>query len=146
MMRLLIAIGLGVAAWTAVPQDDPSAADLKKFQGEWDLLSIISDGKEQEKNFKGADWKVKGDKLMYIGTKDDSYDEIKLDATKTPKTMTCVSHRPDMKPKEFKAIYKFDGDRIILCVDPENRGFPKTFESKEGSNLRLITIVKSKSK
>jgi uncharacterized protein (TIGR03067 family) len=144
-MRLLLGCVLCVSV-PAAAAAGPADGDLKKLQGEWDLVSIVHDGKRQEKKYKGRDWKFEGHKVLYADGDKNTYDTFELDAAKSPKRMALVSHRPDAKPMPFKAIYKFEGKGLIVCVDPTGRAFPGSFESAPGSGLRLITLVRSKAK
>jgi uncharacterized protein (TIGR03067 family) len=47
--------------------------------------------------------------------------------------------------KGIKAIYRFDGNKLVLCVAPDPKAArPKTFASKEKSGHRLITLERIK--
>jgi uncharacterized protein (TIGR03067 family) len=142
-MRYLLVL-LCSCGFVAAAQPDPSAEDLKALQGEWDMISIIHDGKNQDLTFvtQGA-WRFDGDKLRYLNTADDVYELIEVDATKSPKTMKITMKRPDMPDAHGKAIYKLEGNKLIVNVVWMVDDFPTTFESTEGSKARLFTLERS---
>ena len=114
-------------------RDDASKDDLKKLQGRWQPVTIISNG-ELQKPEKRSIWVISGNKVFYPSFKTE--DEIKLDPSKTPKEID-IRVEGD---KTFEGIYAIEEDRLKLCIDVEGKGRPSAFESKPGSGHRLLTI------
>ncbi len=134
-MRSLAVIGL-LTAGLAFADD---AGDQKKFQGAWQRVSIIDDGKTvegAEKNsvvFSDSEYTLKeGDTVKSKGT-------FKIDASKTPKEFDVMPAAGPNKGKTLKGIYKFDGDQLIYCIAGPDLDRPKEFASPAGSKLRLYT-------
>ena len=123
-MRFVAVISL-LTAGLAFADD---ASDKKKFQGAWQRVSIIDDGKkvdgaeESSVVFSGGEYTLKdGDTVKSKGT-------YKLDESKKPKEFDVMPGAGPYKGKTLKGIYKFDGDQLIYCI-----------ASPVGSKLRLYT-------
>jgi uncharacterized protein (TIGR03067 family) len=114
-----------------------NAADQEKFQGVWQRVSIVDDGKKVEGAetgsvvFSGSEYTLKdGNTVKSKGT-------YKLDASKTPKELDVMPGAGPNKGKTLKAIYKFDGDQLIYCIAGPDLDRPKEFASPAGMKLRL---------
>ncbi len=64
--------------------------------------------------------------------------------TKHPKEMDIRIERKGSEAKEFKAVYRFEGENLLICVNVGGRVRPAVFESKAGSGYRLITLKRVK--
>lgn len=113
------------------------AGDEDKFQGAWQRVSIIDDGKKVEgvENssvvFSGSEYTLKdGDKVKSKGT-------YKLDESKSPKEFDVIPGAGPYKGKTLKGIYKLDGDQLIYCIAGPELDRPKEFASPAGLKLRL---------
>ncbi len=49
------------------------------------------------------------------------------------------------KGKTFLAIYKLDGDKLVICYDLTGKARPKEFKTEPKSMLFLVTYRKLKS-
>lgn len=134
-MRVLTAICL-LTATLAFAGD---ANDQKKFQGGWQRVAILDDGKKVEGTekasvvFNGNDYTLKdGDTVKSTGT-------FKLDASKSPKEFDVMPGAGPYKGKILKGIYKFEGELLIYCIAGPDLDRPKEFASPAGSKLRLYT-------
>jgi uncharacterized protein (TIGR03067 family) len=126
----LLAAGLAFAG---------GASDQKKFQGAWQRVSIIDDGKMVEGAekgsvvFSGSEYTLKdGDTVKSKGT-------YKLDESKSPKEFDVMPAAGPSKGKTLKGIYKFEGEQLIYCIAGPDLDRPKEFASPAGSKLRLYT-------
>ena len=133
-MRFLAVIGV-----LAVGPAFLLAADQEKFQGAWQRVSIIDDGKAVEGaekgsvTFKGGEYTLRdGDTVKSTGT-------YKLDDSKEPKEFDVMPGAGPNKGKTLKGIYKFDGDKLIYCIAGPGVDRPKELASPAGSKLRLYT-------
>jgi uncharacterized protein (TIGR03067 family) len=133
-MRIFVAVLLVTSVAFA-----GGAGDVSKFQGAWQRISIIDDGKPVEGAekasvvFNGNEYTLKdGDTAKSKGT-------FKLDESKNPKEFDVMPGAGPYKGKTLKGIYKFDGDRLIYCIASPDLDRPKEFASPAGSKLRLYT-------
>ena len=134
-MRFLTAISLLALS----PVLAGGASDQDKFQGAWQRVSIIDDGKKVEGAetgsvvFSGGEYTLKdGDTVKSKGT-------YKLDEGKNPKEFDVMPGAGPNKGKTLKGIYKFDGNNLIYCIAGPDLDRPKEFASPAGSKLRLYT-------
>jgi uncharacterized protein (TIGR03067 family) len=117
--------------------DDKSEIDkeVKRFQGAWTIESSITGGKELPPEdlktlivtFEGDKHTVKaGDELIQVGTQ-------KIDPSKSPKTIDVTMTEGPNKGNVMLGIYKFDGDTLEVCFDPQGKTRPTEFKSAPGS-------------
>lgn len=93
--------------------DDKPDPDLKKFEGKWTSPSGDGDSKITY-SFKGKKLKIEAPSRTYEMT-------ITIDSTAKPdKTIDFkIDEAPDdAKGKTSKGIYKFDGEKLVLCYAP----------------------------
>jgi uncharacterized protein (TIGR03067 family) len=68
---------------------------------------------------------------------------VKIDATKTPKTMDIVATEGKNKGRKVLAIYDLTGDTLKVCYDVQGGPRPVGFEST-AENKMLLVIYKRK--
>jgi uncharacterized protein (TIGR03067 family) len=122
-----------------------STNDLEKLQGEWSMVSGVTDGepipdyvrKSAKRVCKGNQIAATaGGQLILKAT-------ITLDSTKSPKTIDYdVTDGPN-KGKKQLGIYEIDGDTFKSCFAAPGAERPTNFESKPG-DLRTSTVWKRK--
>ena len=134
-MRFLAAISL-LAAGLAFAGE---ASDQKKFQGAWQRVSIIDNGKTVEGAEKGSVVFSGGEYTLKDGDTVKSKGTYKLDESKSPKEFDVMPGAGPNKGKTLKGIYKFDGAQLIYCIASPDLDRPKEFASPTGSKLRLYT-------
>lgn len=128
--------GVGLAA-SGVLADDKAdlEQEIRKFQGAWTIESSTTGGKELPADdlkalivtFEGNQHTVKnGSEVIQVGTQ-------KLDPTKSPKTIDVTMSEGPSKGKVMRGIYKFDGDTLTVCFDPQGKNRPTEFKSPAGS-------------
>jgi len=122
-----------VLALLTVAEDDK--AELKKFEGTWQLVSEVVDGKEQPPDYvkrirwifddKGH-WKVEdAGKVIFAG-------DMKVYPDRNPKAAdSTLTNEGDHKGKVVRAIYELDGDTLkqSWVVEQER---PRAFDTKPG--------------
>ena len=123
--------------------DDAAKAELKKFQGTWQLISAETGGKKADKaTIAKIRVVIKGNKHTVTFGDDIVAKEIPftLDPSKKPKEATDTL--PD--GKKIKSIYELDGDKLKSCAAPAGKDRPKEFSAKEGTGhtLRVFERVK----
>jgi uncharacterized protein (TIGR03067 family) len=142
-MRSVYLAAAVVASLSAARADEAADAELKKFQGTWQLVSAESNGKKTPKE--------QADKVRVVikGGKHTVYFDGKAVAKEVPFAID-----PSKKPKEvtdtlpedktIKGIYELDGDTLRSCVAPAGKDRPREFSGKEGTGhtLRVFERVK----
>lgn len=151
-MLLMISLGLVPSAAPepkkdavkAEAKEDPAIkAELEKFQGAWMVTALEEDGvKQPESETKKLKVVFKGDKMVIGEEKDNEEFTFKIDPSKNPKAIDLVAG--DGKQNVI-AIYEFDGETLRICGNDKSKDRPKTFGSKEGSGLGVLTLKKAKS-
>ena len=64
---------------------------------------------------------------------------ITIDATKTPKTIDMIPQ--GLPSKQFRGIYKREGDTLTICLGYPNQPRPTAFDNKQGLRTEL-TVYK----
>ena len=118
--------------------------DLDRLQGTWVVVSLVELGKAVP----AADTDI----LEVIITKDAFtvlekgkpvvHDTIKLDATKTPKTIDFTHVSGDDKGKTEPGIYLLEKDQLKICLNEKTKERPTVFEGKETSAYSVIVLKK----
>lgn len=138
---LLLAATLFAGIVVAAEQDP----DLKQFQGKWEVVELVEDGKvipqEAIKEWlpSGGQFEIAENAIMTVSP-EDGKKHVKLfslDATQFPKGIDLSTR----DKKDGAGIYRFDDGRLIVCFsDPEESKRPTEFSAKEGSNNVLMTL------
>ena len=123
---LLAGFSIGLAS----PKDDGLKGDLAKLQGDWTAT------KESPVGDVRFTLKIAGDRFdakLTIVKEDRSFSQtgtFALNEKTSPKEMDWTIEKSGAQPPgKLKAIYRLDGDALIVCTGTER---PKTFE--EGKN------------
>jgi uncharacterized protein (TIGR03067 family) len=132
----LMLILFGVS--TVLAEGDP------KLEGKWILTSLLRDGKADE-SMKDAIREHKGDKYSLAPKEGKAVDgTIKIDASKSPKTMDMMPSEGRYKGKTLQGIYEIDGDTLKIAFAEPGKERPTAFESKPGSGVVLAIHKKEK--
>ena len=146
-MRLALATLLLVASATlaqdTAKKDDAPKGDLGKIQGKWSAMvgpekniPIIVEFKDKSANIlvtvQEQELKIKG--------------EVKLDETKTPKQWDWTKFEtPDGNNVEDNlAIYKFEGEKLIMCSGGPGGQRPTEFKQGAGGPPELVEFTRVK--
>lgn len=117
--RIAIALLLGLFSFNLAQADE---AALKSLAGTW-----ASDGSDGI----NAEWTFDGNKLTASVNGNDYKAEIKVDANAKPHaTMDLTiteSPEGDGGNRVGKAIYKLDGNKILICVSMPGQNRPEEF-------------------
>jgi uncharacterized protein (TIGR03067 family) len=141
-------------------KETASQSDDQRMQGDWELVAVESDGKQEDPE-KVATLKwlgigkfcFDGNRMFFPGGIQEKPAYFKLDATKSPKQialrMTGVFVTLDGRRSEMEAkgIYALEGDdlKLLIGLDPLNAeadgGKPSLdFRTTPGSGLRLFVL------
>jgi uncharacterized protein (TIGR03067 family) len=140
---LLVGVCAGPLAWA----DEGASAkeDAKKLQGSWKPVKAELGGKPYPEGVL---------KMMKLDLTDGKYtvtigqlrDEgtVKLDATKTPRTMDIVGTKGPNQGKTIPAIYELTDNTLRVCYDLSSKARPKEFKTQEGTQLYLVEYQRQK--
>jgi uncharacterized protein (TIGR03067 family) len=141
-MRTLLVLALLVA-----PEGKDDKAELKKFEGAWQLVSEVMDGKEQPADYvrrirwifdDGGHWKVEdGGKVIFAG-------DMTVYPDRDPRAAdSTLTSEGEQKGKVVRAIYELDGDTLKQCWAVESER-PRAFDPKPnpGINYSVYKRVK----
>jgi uncharacterized protein (TIGR03067 family) len=131
--------GAAGAPATAVPVA-PAAVrtDPQRLQGVWHLVWLINDGKQAAEN------EVRDVRLELTDTafRSDCAGPLfhestyTIDPTRDPRRLDFTS-QGNFPPHVCQAIYRFEGEQLVLCYPRSGAERPARFESKPGSGLTL---------
>ncbi len=142
LVMLLCTLALAAPGGTGSRADDKADAEkeLKKFQGAWTFESVEAGGKEvPADNFKGVTVTFDGDK--YTVKKGDDVIQsatLKLDPSKSPKTLDVTVAEGPNKGTVMLGIYEISGDTLKVCFDPEGKKRPTEFKTASGSQTLVV--------
>lgn len=137
-LRLII---VGLIAIFPVPlcAESPEG-DETKLQGEWSITKLEVRGKSAPAEFLETGKYVFKDQTLtiYENDKQVGVSTFSIDSKQTPGTMNLIASEGKDKGRKMLGIYKFDDDKLILCIGG-NR--PKEFTGAgEAGLLHLIRI------
>jgi uncharacterized protein (TIGR03067 family) len=120
-------------------QGERRSDDQRRLQGVWDYVSVTYEGKPFDVGkratitISGRQWTIRRNGMTIQST-------AKVDPTKTPKRLDSIIRRQNVA-FSLKSIYRFDGNRLILCEpDHPNGPRPTRFSAKQGDRQFLIIL------
>lgn len=135
-----------VSAASAPADDKDAAADLKALVGKWTIEKSELGGKDITEVLKVLQFEIMpGGK--YVAKHGESKDEgtFTVDPGKKPKRMDIkTGETGPSKGKTMKAVYKLDGDELVICYQFGGGDYPAKFESPAGTQLLLTTYKRKK--
>jgi uncharacterized protein (TIGR03067 family) len=125
--------------------DDDARKDLAKFQGAWQPIKYVVDGKEtKESDLNKIKLTVKDNVSTISRGGDTGKGSYTLNPGKSPKELDIKITAGDDKGKTYLAIYEFDGDDLKICLNRNGKTRPTKFESKKGTGDVLEVWKKKK--
>lgn len=119
--------------------------ETKQFQGHWEVIELAEDGKVipqeaiREWLPSGGRFEIAENAIIFTSP-DDGKKHVKvfsLDSTQYPNGIDLSTRNK----QDGLGIYKFDKDRLIVCIsDPEESQRPTDFSAKEGSKRMLMVL------
>jgi uncharacterized protein (TIGR03067 family) len=131
-------VAAGAPATAAPVAPAAVRTDSQRLQGVWQLVWLINDGKQASEN------EVRDVQLELTDTafrsdcagalfRESTYT---IDPTRDPRRLDFTS-RGNFAPHVCQAIYRFEGDQLVLCYPGSGAERPARFESEPGSGLTL---------
>jgi uncharacterized protein (TIGR03067 family) len=136
-----------VLALVLVVDGKDDKAELKKFEGTWQLVSEVMDGKEQPADYvkrirwifddKGR-WKVEdGGKIIFTGV-------MTVYPDRKPKAAdSTLTSEGEHKGKIVRAVYEVDGDTLKQCWTVEHER-PRAFDPKSDPGVNYSVYKRAK--
>jgi uncharacterized protein (TIGR03067 family) len=142
LVTLFCTLGLAASGGTGAWADDKADVEkeLQMFKGTWTFESVETGGKEAPAaefkgisvTFEGDKYSVKkGDELIQAAT-------LKLDPSKSPKTLDVTVAEGPNKGAVMPGIYEISGDTLKVCFDPEGKKRPTQFKGACGSQTFVV--------
>lgn len=147
-MLLRVPFAAALAACLVAPvlaDDKKNEADLKALVSKWSIEKAELGGKDITDVLKVLKFEIRANGA-YTAQHDDQKDEgaFTVDTSKTPKEMDIKGTGGPNKGKTIKAIYKLDGDALVICYAFDAGDRPTKFESKDGTQHLLTTYKRVK--
>ncbi len=142
-MRLLV-LSLSCVAFIAMSIGVAQERyDLERLQGKWTVVSV---------NLAGKKLPMKGESQLTLTFKGNTYVSKKegkvaksgtfvLDPKKTPKQIDIIT----AKGTNTELIYKFEGDKFVLCSYTQSKSKrPTSFEGDKDNPVLVLTLEQKK--
>ena len=149
MFRTLLAVLTAFFLTLALSAEEKAPLDIKTIQGKWQAIDIEGNGQkfspEAIKEFKVV---IQGDQMYAIKSQtEDPKHKIKLDPTRSPKTIDLIPLEGARKDIPAQGIYSLEDGRLKLCVnifgkDPTRR--PKEFGTRDGDGVAFVILEREK--
>jgi uncharacterized protein (TIGR03067 family) len=135
-----------IAASTVCAQPDAIQSEINRFKGHWRVIELVENGRAISED-RMRDW-LPGAGVMEIidltilfkspidGTK--STKSYRLDPTTYPKQINIL----DRDKTTGRGIYKFDQEKLVVCVSNAAAYVPAEFSAPAGSERTLMVLSK----
>jgi len=145
MKKLLAPAGLLAFALLLAGAGRGDEKDTKAFDGTWQAVSMVQDGKEVPKeDVEKVTLTVKGERYTLKTGGEPVEGTHKLDPSKKPRTIDATRSTGPDKGKTMLGIYELTEDTFKVCFAPPGKDRPTEFASKAGSGNRLIVMKRVK--
>ncbi len=127
---------------------DDAAKDKKQIEGLWQAVALEADGRQAPAGeLKKFQLRFKGDQVVFDPEADNREHAFEIDPSANPKAMDLTPGDGPAKGKKLPcAIYRLDGDKLVICMDKEGQTGkrPTEFKTAAGDGLALITLERVK--
>jgi uncharacterized protein (TIGR03067 family) len=122
------------------------ADDLKPTDGKWQAVEAELAGRKMpDEATKGLQLTIDGEKYVVATNEGEDRGTVRILADEKPSAMDITGTDGPNKGKTFLAIYKVEGDKLVVCYDLTGKARPKEFKTMPKSMLFLATYRKVKS-
>lgn len=146
-MKRALQLGLMCFALAMPLYADDNDAELKPFQGHWEVIELVEDGHVipsdaiREWLPSGGRFEIIDNSLTYKSPEDGKKHArvFEIDPTQFPKGINLISR----DKKEVLGIYRFDEGKLVVCLsDIADGPQPTDFSAKKGSKRMLMVLKK----
>jgi uncharacterized protein (TIGR03067 family) len=152
-MRRLRLVMLVAAAGLFLGGDAPQDAvkkEMGKLKSTWKITSFETNGQKPygEDQLAGVTTTIDADGKFNVEANGATVvaATIKIDPTKTPKTIDFMFTEGELQGKTALGIYEVSDDSLKYCRAVPDKPRPTEFSAKEGSDQTLVTYKREKSK
>jgi uncharacterized protein (TIGR03067 family) len=142
LATLLCTLGLTASGGPGARADDKADVEkeLKMFQGTWTFESVEAGGKKMPADqFKGMTVTFESDKYsVKMGAEVVEAATVKLDPSKSPKTVDSTVTDGPNKGKVYPGIYEISGDTLKVCFDEDGKKRPTEFKGEIGGHMLVV--------
>ncbi|HEY1188425.1 MAG TPA: TIGR03067 domain-containing protein [Gemmata sp.] len=133
-------LSLALALSTTRAADDGAEKELKRFQGDWQVVAVTEDGATTAADkLKGKVWTFQENKLVPQYDKEDTA-TVKIDPTKRPAALDIT----DKAGEKVEGIYQFTGnDTLTICGRGDGKR-PTGFAAGQKSGAVLFVLERVK--
>jgi uncharacterized protein (TIGR03067 family) len=118
--------------------------DLDRLQGTWRIAKLEMDGRTASApEFDGAAIAISGKTFTSIMPGSTYAGTIRVDETKSPKTLDLLFTTGPQKGTINPGIYKLRGDTWTMCLAMRGKTRPKTFATKANTGLVVETLERA---
>ena len=128
----------------ALLRADDSPKGDKDLQGTWEAVACVRDGKDQPPDKGAIVATVEGDALTLKVGDEARKCSLKVDASRTPRSMDVLPEDGPHKGETIKAVYEIKGDELRVCHGEPGADRPTGLSAKEGSGLTVMTFKRVK--
>lgn len=143
MVRFVL---LGMIALASTAVDDPAglAEEKARHQGAWAVERSVRGGKDGPAEvLKEIVREVKGDRVVWKrGDSSFAATKFEIDPEAEPKTIDLIPEGGQNRGERVLGIYKFEDDRLVLCVADPGKPRPLEFGSEPGDGQTWMTFRK----
>jgi uncharacterized protein (TIGR03067 family) len=135
---LIALLGL-VLPVPAGPKKEPT--DQERFQGEWVMVGLeVREESVPTEKLAGTTLVIKKDKYTTVVKKKEYPVTFTLDPKQDPKHIDMMIPNGSGTPQLSKGIYKFEGDKLIICRGQAPGGDrPRSFVSSSKDDAFVVT-------
>ena len=148
-MRLCVVLLLITGSVAAADERQAGAKDKEALQGLWQAGELEANGqKAPVEAVKSFQIQFKGDQIVFNPAAENRRHTFAINPAAKPKAMDLTTGDGPKKGQTLPcAIYKLDGDKLVICIDKEGTHGkrPTEFMTKAGDGLALITLERVKS-
>lgn len=127
---------------------DNPAQDKEKLEGLWQGVAVERNGRlDPDEQVKQFQIRFKGDKIVFNPEGENREHSFEIDPLAQPKAMDLIPGDGPAKGKRLPfAIYRLDGDKLMICIDKEGETGkrPREFKTTAGDGLGLVTLERVK--
>ncbi len=121
------------------------ADDLQAMAGTWKVAAVEVAGKPLDPEvLHDLVVTIEGDHFTTKSTERVEGGTIKLDETKTPRTMDATKTEGFEAGRVIKAVYEITDDKVRVCYALDDSGRPTEVASKDGTTWMTITYEREK--
>ena len=145
MTRFLTMAALTFGLTAAADDQKNGKAELEKFTGTWQGVSVVRDGKAIPKpDAEAVRLVVAGENYTLMEGGELIEGTHKLDPTKTPKEIDAVRTKGPHKGETLRGLYELTEDTFLVCFAAPGKERPKELKAEGGPGLRVLAFKRQK--